>query len=397
MSNNTEAEDQFGGIFDVSVNAVTGGDGFDEGNSGERNPDFYGPSLKNKNVKDNVYKSRIRFVPNVNDRNLQKVSKWIFYLPDPNNEERSFYVDCPNDGKNIVTQAFFFLKDHDSKVLRDLAKRFFSRKRYHWSLVQVMIDGQDPESEGKIKILRFGNQINEMIDIQGVEDSAVGKKAVVVYDPFRGKDFVLFVDEKKVGEGNKTITSYEKSYFDDKLTSMSFDKTATRTEDTPEERMKIFKFLKEQSPDLSQCVHQEWDDQMEEKVIASIQSVIGDDSVFDAIFQKTYGKGKKFVGKSSPNVQSEGVQSEGVQSEGVAEAFNKEEKEDVGKKSTTKATSTKAKATMDESATPNESAALKEKVSATQVKEKIEEKTESAEDNSFDDMNDFNFDDLPTE
>jgi len=293
MEENIDNENEFGGIFDVSAESITTSE--EAGGGGESDPDFYRASLKNPNVKDGVYKSKIRFVPNPLDKNLQKVSKWVYYLPEPGGESH-FYVDCPSNagsgGKfNILTTAFFMLKESDSKLMRNLSKKVFGRKRQHWSLIQIMLDVQDTENEGKIKIFRFGNQVNDLIEKEASTDASVGKKPVVVFHPFQGKDFILFIEEKQVDENQKMI-SYEKSYFDSNLTSISFDKGESRLEPTEENKKKIFNYLKENAPDLSKVAYKPWDEMTEQKVIEATKAAIADDVIFDKIYKKAYSKGK---------------------------------------------------------------------------------------------------------
>ncbi len=360
--------DDFGGIFDLTEEDIS----VDDGYGGERNPDFYGPSLKNKSVKEGYYKSKIRFVPNVNDKNLQIVPKFIYYLPDPDNAERSFYVDCPSNfhGKgsrgNILSTAFFHLKDSESKVIRDMAKDFFSRKRYYWSLIQVIIDTFEEEEEGKIKIFRFGKQVYDMLEREKTDDPKVGKKGIIPHDPFNGKEFVLWIEKKQINE-NRQIVSYEKSYFDDKLTSISFDKGETRLESNAENKKLIFNFLKKSSPDLSQCMPKEWDRQTEKKVIESVKSIIGDTGVFDVVYKKAYGDSAMY----SPPVKEE-------------------EKEIAPAESTD---SVKPEASKEQPEEKKES--LEEKVAEPKAEAKTStEGGEKKKDGEFDDLDNMNFDEI---
>lgn len=399
-----EMEDQFGGIFDVTADEISNDGGFEES---QRDPDFYRPSLKHDKVKDGQYESRIRLVPNPNDRNLQKVHKFIYLLPDPDNPERSFYVDClsnnpkdPRAKNNIITQAYFMLKDHDAKVMRGIAKQYFQRKQFWWMLAQIMDDPQEPELTGEVKIFRFGNQINEKLVLEGKDNSRAGKKATVVTDPFLGKDLYLFVNEKEV-EGRdgkmRTITNYDKSYFINETNSMCIDFETAKPEegfyerlDRNEDNMRsIFQYLKEKAPDLSKVAYQPWDDAFEAKVIESVRATIDDPAIFDKLWAKVY-KGKKY---SAPAPKEE-------KSEEKAEEHSEEMPQVDGG-----APEVDAKA---EEATED----LKSKVAAESTEEaKAEEKTEeksevesettdagggSSEDEGgdFDNVDEFNFDEI---
>lgn len=361
------SEDSFGGIFDLTEDQIT----VDDGRGVERNPDFYGPSLRNSNVKEDFYKSRIRFVPNVLDKNLTIVPKWIYYLPDPENPEGNFYADCPSNfqGKgargNILSTAFFHLKDDESAVMREIAKSYFSRKRYYFSLVQIMIDSFEPDDEGKVKIFRFGKQVYNMIEREKNDDPKVGHKGIIPYSPFEGKDFILWIYKKQIDE-RKTITSYDKSYFDDKITAMSFDKGETRLEETDENKKKIFQFLKENSPDLSQCVAKEWDTHMEQKVIESVKSVIGNSAIFDVIYKKAYGEKAMYT---SP---AEEAKDEKVQEQPMGNTETAVEKE---------------------TAVEEKGKSLEEKVAESKEKKK-ETAPESSDDKEFDNLDDLDFNNI---
>ena len=291
-----ETPDEFGGIFSLTAADVTA-EAHQESTSSD--PDFYTPGLSNKNVKEGFYKSLIRFVPNVNNRAMQNVVKPIYFLADLKNPERKVQIDCPHDKNNIVTQAYFMLKDHESLALRKVAKDNFIRKWYVWSLVQVIRDGFNAELNGKIKIFRYagGNpdskykgQIEEKMDVQLKEDKATGKKVCIVQDPFEGKDFNLYIDEKKTDDRGK-MTSYEKSYFLDERSSITLDfQNLTRLPKNEANMKQIFEYLKKESPDLAKVAHKAWSPQDEEFAIESVKKLIEDDELFAKVYRKAYNK-----------------------------------------------------------------------------------------------------------
>lgn len=297
----SEQDEIYDGIFDIEQGEITS-----PSSGAQRNPDFYQPSLSNKNVKKNgpggspEYSSRIRFCPDFKHK-LHKVSKFVYYLQDPNDAQKKFFVDClsnlkgdPRGSNNIITNAYMEMKKTESATLRAIAKEYFNRKLFFWSLVYVILDAQEPEAEGKIKIFKFGKQVDEMIEWQGKEDVTTKKSGVVVFKPFAGKDFFLNISEKLVEREGKSSkqTSYEKSEFDDKITGFTFDKCDTRLDDTAENRKLVLDFCLNNSPSMEQVVAKNWTPTDEQKIIESVRITIADSAVFDKIYRKTYGGGK---------------------------------------------------------------------------------------------------------
>jgi len=264
----------------------------DDFDNSTADPDYYRPAINHKNAKDRTYKGRGRFVPNVHDRNIQKITKYIFCLPVAGDETSKFYVDVPEGEqakKNIVTQAFFALKDHESVTYQQIAKDHFSRKMYHWMLYLIMQDDQEPDLAGLVKIFRFGKKIDGKIEYESKPDASVQKTSeIAVHDPFKGKDLILHINEITNDRGQK-MTSYDQSKFDD-LSSISLDCGKTRLEKNQENMKIIFEFLKENSPDLSKCAHKAWTDDEEERIIKTVQFLVDDDTLFNQIYKKAYGK-----------------------------------------------------------------------------------------------------------
>ncbi len=146
QENGALEDNVFGGMFNMGDNAITAEDA---GSSESFDPDFYRTSLTHKGVKDGIYSGLGRFLPNPKDVNNSTIHKWVYYFEsDPENPDKGTYVDCPSNGGNkfnIITQAYFELKEHESAVLRGIAKQNFMRKPYYWSLYHVMKDDQQPD------------------------------------------------------------------------------------------------------------------------------------------------------------------------------------------------------------------------------------------------------------
>jgi hypothetical protein len=291
MSKEEQAlEDDFS-IFNQTEDQIA-----NESDSFEKNPDFYSPSLRDKNVKNGIYTSRIRFLPDIINKGKNRIMKYIYYLPDPNDPDKNFYVDCPSNfggpkaKSNIITQAFFECKGSNNAVLRDL-KRTFTRKTYWWSLAQIMIDEQDPEQVGKIKIFRFGKQVNQKIQTLLDGNEKLKKSGINVFDLLKGKDFMLYIAEGYDDNGRK-MTTYQQSYFDDEITPISLDGGDTRINPKDQsDQKRVIEYLKSNTPDISQIYPKEWDQQLEEKIIESVKTTIADDMVFNRIYKKSMSSG----------------------------------------------------------------------------------------------------------
>ena len=325
MSVNTaNHHDEYDVFSESTTGIVTDNTGY------EKDPDFYKPSLKNERVKEKVYDSLIRFVPNIfakedglSVHEAHKIHKYLYYLGDPNDaQSNGFYVDCPSTvGKdtpeaknNIITSAHFMFKNSDSAYLRNIARTAFSRKEFFWSLVLILSDEFEPETVGKIKIFRFGQKINEKIESLAKGNVKYKEPPLNVYHPVNGRDMILMIEEQnaEMNGVKKTITTYENSKFAGSSSPISIDGGKTRCQD-PE---KIKEFLKT-APRLSKVRFQPWDSELETKVIEQVRTLIDDDKLFNALYKKVYkseftgvtassegsGKENKSTGKSSPSSQ----------------------------------------------------------------------------------------------
>lgn len=265
----------------------------------ESNPDFYRPSISHKNAKNKTYSARGRFVPNPHDPANHIVRKFIYYLPDPEFEDRNMYIDCLSNEKgkksNIISEAYFHMYKHEYATFQQIAKKFFQRKTYWWQLFYIMIDEQDTDVEGKIKIFRYGTAIHDKIVSQATENPSLGKKATTVYHPFKGKDLLLHIGEKNYDDksGGKTTkgVTYEQSEFDGDVTTFSLDQGQTRMPMTKEAAQQVQQFIKENSPDMSQIYYNPWDTETEDKAIMAVRNLIQDEKTFDLVMKKAYKSG----------------------------------------------------------------------------------------------------------
>ena len=226
-----------------------------------RESELYKPDPKKG--KDNVYKALVRFVPFHKDPKKSKVKKYSYWLTDPLTSE-SFSVDCPSsiNQKSIIQDTYWKLKKSPSVAEQKMADKFKRRENYY-ALVQVLKDDQDPSLVGKIKVLKFGQKLNNII--QGELQPEYGKP-YNPFDPFKGRVMALTVS---IVAG---YNNYDLSKFVGEGTPLLLD--GKPLESSPEAMAKFVEFLKNGSPDLSNYDYKEWSDEVREKVKSVIENTV---------------------------------------------------------------------------------------------------------------------------
>lgn len=215
--------------------------------------------------KDGVYKSLIRFLPNITNPKKSKIHQYYVWLKDPVDGANHKAI-CPSTvgKKSILKDLFWKLKNSASAKDQDLSKSF-SRKEDFYSLIQVVKDANRPDIEGKIMILKFGRKVNDMIEQQIKPEFGNPSNP---YDLFEGKNFGLQV--RKVGEWN----NYDLCQFvGDK---MPIYINGSPVEKTEEGRETVTTFLNTGPSDLEKYDYAEWDDDENEKVMRIIRNTIPD-------------------------------------------------------------------------------------------------------------------------
>jgi hypothetical protein len=289
-------------FFSEDVSEATSAPAEGGGNS---DPNIYATSLNNEKVQNGIYKSRVRFIKNPNntkDSVLNVLHKWMYFLPHPDITDGRLVLDCTSNfgiRDNIVSSAFFYLKGTKSPSLMKLGKDHFSRKGYHFSLLKIISDLQQPDLEGQIKVYRFAKQVNEKLDDILKDDPAVGVKGVNFSHPFSGRDFIIdirletFKDEKTGQE--KELTSYSKSKFVDKASILEIPNYEGNIEASEEYARALFNWTKENSPNLADYQPKKWTEEDEDMAIRSVRMVIDDDNIFNQIYRKQYKKSFVFT------------------------------------------------------------------------------------------------------
>jgi hypothetical protein len=243
----------------------------------------------------------LRSVPNVIGEGKHKYAKFMYYLPDPDDMQRNWYLDCPSNygiSKNICSNSYKMLKDHGDVTIKNSVRQHLMRKSYWFSLFLIKNDIQEEELNGLIKIMRYGKQIEGKFEEQAKANPVANKKSVIVYDPYYGKDLFLKIQEKHDDKNNRDITDYTSSYFMDTnalecpVTTLHPDGFKLEGAPSEENVKKTLEFLKANSPDLSKVAakQEDWDKATEDKAIRTVQFVIANDSVFNKVYRSVYNK-----------------------------------------------------------------------------------------------------------
>lgn len=237
-------------IFNVSIEDLTKDD------KSHGNANLYSPSYDKS--ADGVYKSKIRFLPNIQNPREPMMRKYVYYLQDLNNDS-GFYVDSPStiNEKCIIQDTFFKLRNSNSAADKELSDKL-KRKEFWYSAVQIIKDKQFPELEGKVMIFRYGFKIKQKIDEQlkpVIEDAEPNNP----FDLFDGKVFNLIIC-KKDGYAN-----YDSSVFANNGSAIVID--GKEMSDDEDDRETIVEYLTENTPDFNEFRFKPWDDEMKKKVI----------------------------------------------------------------------------------------------------------------------------------
>ena len=370
----------FGGIFDMKS------DDFKQKESTQfSNPDFYSPRIDDENVKDNIYQSKLRFLPNINvapdGQRTNIVVKHVYYVPDPDNPGQKCYIDAPSNepkAKDIASVAFMMfgydkskIYKHDAPAIVKKNAKQLKRNTYHYSLVQVIKDTQHPELEGTVKIFRYGGVIYEKIMQLINGNPALGINPIIPFDPLNGKEFIMVLSKGQNDQGQELNTYMQSRFVDDRSAITIGGREMT---DSNEDKQAIFNFLKEKSPDLSQTMFQKMTEDDVERLNRAVRDVIDDDKWFGMAYQACYGK--PFI----PDAVRESVVSteeyddedieveEQVVEEPVRKSPRREEKA-----SSTSSTVSKFKSLKDEAEKPAESKKPTDKPSISDMMEDIDD------------------------
>ena len=215
--------------------------------------------------KDGVYKSLIRFLPNLANPKKSKIHQYYVWLKDPV-DGSNFKALCPSTvgKKSILKDLFWKLKNSNSAKDQELSKNF-SRKEDFYSLVQIVKDPNRPDLEGKIMILKFGRKVNDLIEQQIKPEFGTPSNP---YDLFEGRAFGLHV--RKVGEWN----NYDLCQFVGEKSAVLINGVAVEKDE--ESRARIVSYLKTGPQDLEKYDFKDWTEDEHEKIMKIVRNTIPD-------------------------------------------------------------------------------------------------------------------------
>lgn len=222
--------------------------------------------------KDGVYKSLVRFLPNITNPKKSKIHQYYVWLKDPVDGANHKAI-CPSTvgKKSILKDLYWKLKNSASARDQEISKSF-SRKEDFYSLIQVVKDSNRPDLEGKIMILKFGRKVNDLIEQQIKPEFGNPSNP---YDLFEGKNFGIHV--RKVGEWN----NYDLCQFVGERMPLMID--GQPVEKTEEGREMVTKYLKTGPLDLDKYDYNDWSEEETDKIMRIIRNTIPDGRIVSEI------------------------------------------------------------------------------------------------------------------
>ena len=244
----------------------------------------------NPDLSNGVYKSVIRFIPNI--RNGNKESKYTKYSAKIWNPiaRKSIVVDCPsNENKPSVlwtlSTIFGRLYKEEPTIVKEINENF-SRWYTHHSYVYVSKDPTMPNLTGQIKIFKYRAQINELLEQQmnPDEDGLIEAKKVNPFHLLTGKDFLCVVGKK-----TKNWRDWTKCKFMDEQTPFRFnikDTEVVMKEDAGAIKL-ITEFFDKTAPSMDPYKHIPWTDETYVQVAEGLKAAIPYKQVIDMLINET--------------------------------------------------------------------------------------------------------------
>jgi hypothetical protein len=266
-------------------------DSFSKGKAASRekktDPNIYDPD---PNAFNGSYKSVFRFIPYVFDKTKSKYTKYSAKLWNPLTKE-SLIIDCPsNVGEPsilwTIESVLRSIKNEEPDLHREISNNF-SRWYTHHSLVYIKKDPQRPELENTVKVFKFRNQVDQLIEQQlnPDEDTLVeGVKKINPYHLLQGKDFLCVVGKK-----TKEFRDWSKCKFMDEVTPLVFKAgdEMVKVENDEKSVKLINAFLNKYSPKMDEYYHQPWSEETPAKVAEAIVAAVGNQHVINMILEKS--------------------------------------------------------------------------------------------------------------
>jgi len=202
-------EDLFNPTVDTSKFATE-----QNGNANEFHPRY------KKNAQ-GVYEAFVRFVPwpkNPNNSIVGKTTSFVQNVVTGKKQE----VDCvPDQWSCPIASTFFYLRKDPNPILQERSKHF-SRKQRYASLVYIIKNPTEPQTEGKILVWRYGQKVFNKIDaIQHPSGTGGGLLAGAVephnpFDMINGKAFYVKVVQQETYDNFDGCQFVDKSEGDER-------------------------------------------------------------------------------------------------------------------------------------------------------------------------------------
>ena len=250
-------------------------------------PNIYDPD---PNLHNGSYKSVIRFVPYVLDKSKSKYTKYSAKFWNALTKE-SLIIDCPSnvDKPSIlwtIESVLRGLKKEEPELVEEIGKSF-SRWYTHHSPVYIKKDPQRPDLEGTVKLFKFRNQIDQVIDQQMNPEEMDGlatTKKINPYHLLEGKDFLCIVGKK-----TKDFRDWAKCKFMDEVTPFIFKigETSVQVKNDEKTVKLVTEFLTKNTPSLDEYLHQEWTEETYQKVAEAVLAAIPQRNIIELILDKS--------------------------------------------------------------------------------------------------------------
>lgn len=169
---------------------------------------------------------QVRLVPNPNS---PKETIFHYYNHGWNSNATGKYVTalCPTTFGDTCPIDAYYLKTYRTGTESEKeAAKVLSRKESWMVNVYVISDPENPENEGKVKILRYGRELAKIIDSALEGDDAQEFGVEKVFDVANGSTLRIKCESRTgAGRGNKQMVTYASSKF---LSPSSIDLTESQ-------------------------------------------------------------------------------------------------------------------------------------------------------------------------
>lgn len=258
-----------------------------QASSKRTDPNVYDPD---PNAYNGSYKSVFRLVPYIFDKTKSKYTKYTAKFWNPLTKE-SLVIDCPSNVEKpsilwTMESVLRSLKKEEPELAEDISSRF-SRWNTHHSAVYIKKDPQRPDLEGTIKIFKFRNQIDQLIDqlVNPEElDGLSTSKKINPYHLLEGKDLLCVVGKK-----TQQFRDWSKCKFMDEVTPLVFKVGDTQVQVKNEEKSVklVNEFLTKNTPKMDEYFHQDWTDETFDKVAQAIIATVPQKEILEMILERS--------------------------------------------------------------------------------------------------------------